>query len=101
MVFAEFIELFETVAVYDLLEFTVGIVPDEAAVVEDHEFSVRFGIWLPLGQCRDVGISSLGELRPCAAHHVSEMKVCVRRVGVDVWRLMQAVETEAKFVAVD
>ena len=86
--FAELIELAEAVAVDDLLELPVGIVPDETAVVEHHELSVRFCVRLPLGQCRDVGISGLCELCPCCAHHVGEMEVGVGRVGVDVRSLM-------------
>ena len=72
MGFAELVELAEAVAVDDLLEVAIGIVANEAVVIEDHQLAILSVIGLPGGKSVDVRIAVMGELCPDTAHHVSQ-----------------------------
>ena len=85
----------------DLLQVAVRIIADIAMMVEYHQFAALFCIWLPSRQAFNIGIARMGELRPRTAHHISQAKVVGSRLRHDVLGLMQTVEAETEFIAVN
>ena len=77
----ECVELFETVAVDDVLQSAIGIMTNLAAMVEDHDLTNLSGIGLPSGQRGDIRIAIVGKLHPDATHQVGQFQV----VGCGQW----------------
>lgn len=97
----EFVELAEAVAVDNLGETTVGIVADEAGVVEDHDFSVFLGVGVPGGEGGGIRVACLCELCPDGAHGFGELEVGGCGLGQVAAGVVEGVEAKLEFLAVD
>ena len=62
-------------AIDDLLKVAIGIMANEAVVIEDHQLAVLSGIGLPGGEARDIRIAVVGKLCPDAAHRVGQLQI--------------------------
>jgi len=89
------------VAVDDLGETTVGVVADEAGVVEDHDFSVFLGVGMPGGEGGGIRVACLCELCPDCAHGFGELEVGGCGLGQVAAGAVQGVEAKFEFLAVD
>ena len=85
-------------AIDDLLKVAIGIMANEAVVIENHQLAVLSGIGLPGGEARDIRIAVVGELCPDAAHRVGQLQISCRGLGQFVGRVMKSVETELQLM---
>ena len=76
----EFIELLEAMPIDDLLQFTIGIVTNVAAMVENHQFTIFCCVRMPSWKSVCIRIAGFGKLCPHATHGVGQSKVLLRRL---------------------
>ena len=62
LTFSESVELTEAVAVDNLLKGAIGIVANEAVVIEDHQLTIVCSIGFPSRETVDIRIAVVGEL---------------------------------------
>ena len=84
----EFIELLEAMPIDDLLQFTIGIVTNVAAMVENHQFTIICGVRMPSRKSVCIRIAGFGKLCPHATHGVGQSKVLLRGLRQFVGRVM-------------
>ena len=70
-------------------------------MVKHHQFTILRGIRLPSRQAVNIGIARMSKLRPRTAHQIGQTQIVGSRLWHDVLGLVQAVEAETEFVAVD
>ena len=84
----EFIELLEAMPIDDLLQFTIGIVTNVAAMVENHQFTIICCVRMPSRKSVRIRVARFGKLCPHATHDVGQSKVLLRGLRQFVERVM-------------
>ena len=78
---------------------TVGMMSDDTFVVEDHHLAIFGSVGFPLRQPLDIGVASMGEASPSAAHQVGQLQVLFAGLWQFVFGVVECVEAEFQFVA--